>query len=67
MKIILLGDAQSHPEAIGILNEDLLLKPGEANEKLSLHNLKIDHIEIVNGEKVVYIKENTENKNLLNG
>ena len=57
MKIFLLGNAQSHPEAIGLINEDLLLNPAQADAKLDLHGLKIDHIETVNGEKIVYIHE----------
>jgi|P1105metagenome_2_1110788.scaffolds.fasta_scaffold30734_2 hypothetical protein len=62
MKYFLLGKAQNKPQAIGLLTEDLLLNPSAANEQLKLYNLKIDHIETVNGEKVVYIKENEESK-----
>ena len=67
MKIFLLGNAQSHPEAIGLINEDLLLNPAQADAKLDLHGLKIDHIETVNGEKIVYIKENVEKAKMILG
>lgn len=65
MKIILLGEAKKHPEAIGLLNEDLILDPKRANEALSLKNLQIEKIEVVSGEKVIYVSE--KKTNLLNG
>lgn len=65
MKIILIGKAQEKAEAIGLLTEEMIINPIVANEKLSLHKLKIEKIEMVNGEKVVTISEN--NSNLLLG
>ena len=61
MKFIMEGEAQNCPQAIGCLTEDCLLNPSLANEKLSKFNLSIDRIETVNGEKVVFIKENASN------
>ena len=43
MRIFLLGNAQSHPEAIGLINEDLLLNPAQADAKLDLHGLNRLH------------------------
>lgn len=65
MKFIFEGNAKSKASCIGLLTEEAILNPDVANQKLSLHNLKIDRVEIVDGEKVVYIKEAVEN--LLNG
>jgi hypothetical protein len=45
----------------------LLLNPAQADAKLDLHGLKIDHIETVNGEKIVYIKENEEKAKMILG
>lgn len=61
MKIILEGKAQQCPEVIGMLTEEVLLDPAQANLKLSTKNLAIDRIEKVNGETVVFIKENSSN------
>lgn len=61
MKIILEGKAQQCPEVIGMLTEEVLLDPVQANLKLSAKNLAIDRIEKVNGETVVFIKENSSN------
>lgn len=66
MQFIMEGKAQSKPQALGLLNEDCLLNPSLANQRLAKFNLVIDRIETVNGEKVVYIKENTDS-NLLFG
>lgn len=66
MKFIMEGKAQNCPAAIGLLTEDMLLDPSLANQKLSTYKLQIDRIETVNGEKVVYIKENADS-NLLCG
>lgn len=68
MKVILIGNAQTHPEVVGLLNEDMLLNPAVANQTLNFHKMKIERIETAaNGEKVVYIKENDESTKLLNG
>lgn len=61
MKIILEGKAQQCPEVIGMLTEEVLLDPNQANVKLNAMNLAIDRIEKVNGETVVFIKENSSN------
>ena len=61
MKIILEGKAQQCPEVIGMLTEEFLLDPAQANLRLSVKNLAIDRIEKVNGETVVFIKENSSN------
>lgn len=66
MKFIFEGGAKSRPAAIGLLTEDLLLNPAVANEKLAKFGVKIEKVETVNGQKVVYITE-TETSNLLNG
>lgn len=61
MKFIMEGAAKQCPTAIALLNEELLLNPALANEKLKPLKLEIDRIEMVNGEKVVYIKESNDN------
>lgn len=61
MKIIFEGNIKKDKNILNILNEDLLLNPAQANLKLSSYNMVIDKIEKVNGETVVFIKENNNN------
>lgn len=61
MKIIFEGNAKKDKNILNILNEDLLLNPVQANLKLNSYKLTIDKIEKVNGETVVFIKENNNN------
>lgn len=61
MRFILQGKAQQHPEIIGMLTEEVLLDPNQANMKLNPFHLAIERIEKVDGETVVYIKENNSN------
>lgn len=61
MRYILQGKAQQHPEIIGMLSEDVLLDPNQAKLKLNPFNLAIERIDKVDGETVVYIKENNSN------
>lgn len=61
MKFIFEGKAQSKATAIGLLSEDLLLDVTKANEVLSSHNIQIDRIETIDGQKVVYISEKKSN------
>lgn len=47
---------------VSMLTEDALLDPSIANAKLAKKNLKIEKIEEnENGEKIVTMKENTNN------
>lgn len=61
MKIIFEGNVKKDKNILNILNEDLLLNPAQANLKLNSYKLTIDKIEKVNGETVVFIKENNNN------
>lgn len=65
MKVILVGEAQKHPEVIGMLNEDKLLNKDALNVDLKSKNLEIEKIEVNGDQKIVYIKENNKTKNLL--
>lgn len=62
---IIMENGNANIGDVGLFTEDQLLNPAVANAKLSKKNLKIEKIEEVNGEKIVYIKEN--NTNLLCG
>lgn len=44
-----------------ILNEEMLLNAEVAKTKLTNKKLKIDKIVEKNGEKIIYMKENTDN------
>lgn len=67
MKVVLLGNAQSKPAVIGLLTEDLLIDVNQANKTLSKYKLEIDHVDINGDQKVVYIKEQSNNNNLILG
>lgn len=67
MKVVLLGKAQTKPAVIGLLTEDLLIDVNQANKILSTYKLEIDHIDINDDQKVVYIKEQSNNNNLILG
>ena len=67
MKVVLLGNAQSKPAVIGLLTEDLLIDVNQANKTLSKYKLEIDHVDINGDQKIVYIKEQTNNNNLILG
>lgn len=66
MKIYLKGEAQKHPELIGMLTEDKLLNnKKDLDQILSSKNLEVEKIEINGDQKIIYIKENKKTKNLL--
>jgi len=67
VKVVLLGNAQSKPAVIGLLTEDLLIDVNQANKTLSKYKLEIDHVDINGDQKVVYIKEQSNNNNLILG
>lgn len=67
MKVVLLGNAQSKPAVIGLLTEDLLIDVNQANKTLSKYKLEIDHVDINGDQKIVYIKEQSNNNNLILG
>lgn len=67
MRVILLGKAQTKPEVIGLLTEDLLIDVNQANKMLSTYKLEIDHIDIKDDQKIIYIKEQSNNNNLILG
>lgn len=62
MKIIFEGTAQNKgTQVFNTINEDMLLNPSLANQQLSKINLKIERVEEVNGDKVIYIAESKSN------
>jgi hypothetical protein len=67
VKVVLLGNAQSKPAVIGLLTEDLLIDVNQANKTLSKYKLEIDHVDINGDQKIVYIKEQSNNNNLILG
>lgn len=54
MKYILEGKAQEYPEIIGLLPENKL---NDADNILQQYHLKVEKIEVIEGQKVVYIVE----------
>lgn len=63
MKVIMLDDySQTNANKfIHSITEDKLLTNDELNKRLKLHNVKIERVETINGEKVYYIKESKSN------
>lgn len=62
MKIIFEGTAKSKgTQVFNTISEDMLLNPALANQQLSKVNLKVERVEEVNGEKIVYISESKSN------
>ncbi len=63
MKVIMLDDySQTNANKfIHLITEDKLLSNDELNKRLKLHNVKIERVETINGEKVYYIKESKSN------
>lgn len=63
MKVIMLDDySQTNANKfIHLITEDKLLTNDELNKRLKLHNVKIERVETINGEKVYYIKESKSN------
>jgi len=63
MKVIMLDDySQTNANKfIHLITEDKLLSNDELTKGLKLHNVKIERVETINGEKVYYIKESKSN------
>lgn len=63
MKVIMLDDySQTNANKfIHLITEDKLLTNDELTKGLKLHNVKIERVETINGEKVYYIKESKSN------
>ena len=63
MKVIMLDDySQTNANKfIHLLTEDKLLTNDELTKRLKLHNVKIERVETIDGEKVYYIKESKSN------
>lgn len=55
MKFILEGIAQSKPFVIGLITEEKLKNVIELNKELSQYNVKVDKVESVNGQKIIYV------------
>lgn len=63
MKVIMLDDySQTNANKfIHLITEDKLLTNDELTKGLKLHNVKIERVETIDGEKVYYIKERKSN------
>lgn len=63
MKVIMLDDySQTNANKfIHLITEDKLLTNDELTKGLKLHNVKIERVETIDGEKVYYIKESKSN------